>query len=242
MSKPLQEWKAIKKPEELLRAAQREFGSGLKLACSFSPEDIVIIEMLCEKGPADATVFAIDTGRLPEETYEVAEEVRRRYGIAIEWFYPDRDKVETLERTKGLFSFRESLDNRHECCGIRKVEPLRRALEGASAWITGRRQEQSVTRFGLDPVEEDNDRAGVLKFNPLASWTSREVWEVVRGRNLPYNKLHDRGYPSIGCAPCTRAVAVWDDERAGRWWWENPESKECGLHVASGGRERGRMI
>ncbi|MBZ0272712.1 phosphoadenylyl-sulfate reductase [bacterium] len=223
-------YKGIKDPRELLAAASRDFGAGLKLACSFGPEDIVIIDMLAQID-APAGVFAIDTGRLPEETYEVASRVAERFGLRVEWYFPQRDAVERLEREKGLHSFRDSVENRHECCGIRKVEPLMRAIKDLPAWITGRRQEQSVTRFALPLVEADPDRAGVLKFNPLAEWTSKDVWEYIRERELPYNRLHDKGYPSIGCAPCTRAIEPGEDERAGRWWWERPESKECGLHV-----------
>jgi len=236
MSRSINEWKAIEEPRELLKAAVLEFGQQFKLACSFGPEDIVIIDMLHEVNPDGVGVFAIDTGRLHEETFEVAEALRRRFGIAIDWYFPNRDDVESLERTKGLFSFRESLENRHECCRIRKVEPLGRALAGLSAWITGRRREQSVTRNRLDTVEQDADQPGVLKFNPLAGWTSGEVWAHIRAGDLPFNRLHERGYPSIGCAPCTRPVAPWEDERSGRWWWERPESKECGLHVAGEGK------
>ncbi|MCL4235378.1 MAG: phosphoadenylyl-sulfate reductase, partial [Deltaproteobacteria bacterium] len=202
------------------------------LACSFGPEDIVLLDLMHEVAPSLA-VFAIDTGRLNEETYDVAQRAADFFGVRIEWYAPDRDAVERLERAKGLYSFRQSLENRHECCGIRKVEPLGRALVGRAAWITGRRQEQSVTRFGLNCVEDDAERPGVLKLNPLAEWTSAMVWTHIRERGLPYNALHDRGFPSIGCAPCTRAVAPGEDERAGRWWWETPENKECGLHVAA---------
>jgi phosphoadenosine phosphosulfate reductase len=139
--------------------------------------------------------------------------------------------VEGLERTKGLFSFRESVENRKECCAIRKVEPLGRALEGMKAWVTGLRREQSVTRSDLRVVEEDPAHGGILKINPLADWTLEDTWAYVRTHGVPYNRLHDQGYPSIGCAPCTRAVRPDEDSRAGRWWWEQPEHKECGLHL-----------
>ncbi|MCB9489732.1 MAG: phosphoadenylyl-sulfate reductase [Deltaproteobacteria bacterium] len=227
----MEKFEGIKDPQKLLNEATAAYGRRLELACSFGPEDLVLIDMLSKTGN-EFGVFALDTGRLPEETLEVADEIRRKFAIEIRWMFPDTQAVEKLEREKGLFSFRESLDNRHECCGIRKVEPLNRALEGLSAWITGRRQEQSITRFDLAMVEVDQDREGVLKFNPLAAWTSRRVWSYVKDEGLPYNRLHDQGYPSIGCAPCTRAVGFWDDERSGRWWWETPDSKECGLHVA----------
>ncbi|MDA8126257.1 MAG: phosphoadenylyl-sulfate reductase [Deltaproteobacteria bacterium] len=199
------------------------------LACSFSVEDIAIIEIAREQGLAIG-VFALDTGRLDEETYEVAEAVSQRYGIRIDWFFPRRDLVETLEREKGLFSFRESLENRHECCRIRKVEPLGRALKGLSGWITGLRREQAVTRAALAPVERDELNGGLVKINPLLHWSETEVNEYARQRGIPINRLYGRGYRSIGCAPCTRAVRPGEDARAGRWWWESPEHKECGLH------------
>ena len=176
----------------------------------------------------------MDTGRLNEETYEAAEAVRRKLGLRIEWHFPDREVVEELERGKGLYSFRGSLENRHECCGIRKVEPLTRALSGLAAWITGQRREHGVTRTDLSIVEIDEAHGGILKLNPLAEWTTEQVDRFLQDRDLPYNRLHDAGYPSIGCAPCTRAVRPGEDPRAGRWWWERPEHKECGLHQRTG--------
>jgi len=178
----------------------------------------------------DAVVFALDTGRLNPETYECAEALRRRYGLKIEWYFPARERVEELERSKGLFSFRESIENRKECCGIRKVEPLRRALSNLDAWITGLRREQSVTRSDLQVLEIDNANGGIIKINPLAGWSLDDCWSFVRKNKIPWNSLYDRGYTSIGCAPCTRAIEPGEDQRAGRWWWENPEHKECGLH------------
>ncbi len=215
--------------EEILRVAVERTGGKLALACSFSIEDVVVIDLLRTVAPQTA-VFAIDTGRLNEETYAVAESVSQRYGIAIEWYFPERRAVEELERTKGLFSFRESLENRRECCRIRKVEPLQRALAGRAGWITGMRREQAATRDELSPLEIDTLNGGLLKANPLAHWTSKQVWDYAEQRRLPINPLHRRGYPSIGCAPCTRAVAEGESPRAGRWWWEDPEHKECGLH------------
>lgn len=215
--------------DDVLHFAVRTFGPKLTLASSFGLEDVVLIHALVDIAP-DADVFALDTGRLPEETYECAERIRERYGIAIRWFFPQPEAVEPLEREKGLFSFRLSVDNRKECCGIRKVEPLRRALEGKHAWITGQRREQSVTRLALNVLEPDGAHGGIWKFNPLADWTLADVWRYVRSNDIPYNRLHDQGYPSIGCAPCTRAIRPDEDQRAGRWWWEEPEHKECGLH------------
>jgi phosphoadenosine phosphosulfate reductase len=225
-------FQGVRDPYELLRRVERVLGASAGLACSFGPEDIVLIDMLRETAPS-VGVFAIDTGRLHEETYECAQRVADHFGFTVRWFFPEREAVEDLERAKGLYSFRKSLAERHECCGIRKVEPLNRALADLGGWITGRRQEQSVTRFALDPVEPDAERPGVLKFNPLAEWTSQQVWDHIQRRGLPYNVLHDRDFPSIGCSPCTRAVRPGEDERAGRWWWEQPENKECGLHQAA---------
>lgn len=220
-------------PEKVLAWALSEYHPGVALASSFSMEDIVLIAMMVGSRP-DARVFALDTGRLNEETYEAAEGLRRKFGVRIEWHFPDRAAVEELERTKGLYSFRDSLENRHECCRIRKVEPLSRALSGLRAWITGQRRAHGVTRAGLSVFETDGAHGGVLKINPLADWTDDQVRGYVRERDLPYNRLHDMGYPSIGCAPCTRAVRPGEDPRAGRWWWERPEHKECGLHGRSG--------
>ncbi len=216
--------------EDVLKWAINKFHPQIALACSFSPEDIVTAHMMVEIQP-NIRVFAIDTGRLNEETYQCAEAVRRRLGINIEWYFPKHEAVEELERKKGLFSFRTSLDARHECCNIRKVKPLSRALSGLEAWVTGLRQEQSVTRAKLDKVEHDDVHGGIAKINPLADWSAERVWEHIKKFNLPYNKLHDQGYPSIGCAPCTRAVEAGEHPRAGRWWWEDPEHKECGLHI-----------
>lgn len=226
-------------PEVVLAWALDAHHPNIALASSFSMEDIVLIAMMTEIR-SDARVFALDTGRLNEETYEVAEAVRAKLGIRIEWHFPDRAAVEELEREKGLYSFRESLENRHECCRIRKVEPLGRALAGLRAWITGQRRGQGVTRAELSIVETDRGHGGILKINPLAAWTGRQVETYIRERNLPYNRLHDAGYPSIGCAPCTRAVGPDEDPRAGRWWWERPEHKECGLHLpGEGGARKG---
>lgn len=216
-------------PEIILATGLEVTQGPVALACSFGVEDVVLIDLISTlKLPID--VFAIDTGRLNEETYQVAESVIQRYGIRLDWFFPERSEVERLEREKGVFSFRESLDNRRECCHIRKVEPLKRALTGLAGWVTGLRREQSVTRAGLEALERDATHGGLLKINPLIAWTEKEVWEYARRRRIPVNPLHNKGYPSIGCAPCTRAIAPGEPSRAGRWWWENPAHKECGLH------------
>jgi phosphoadenosine phosphosulfate reductase len=216
-------------PEEVLRWALGRFSRSLAVASSFSIEDCVVIDMAHAIAP-DVRVFALDTGRLPEETYQTADRVRDKYGIAIEWQFPERDKVETLVRTKGLFSFMESLDNRHECCGIRKVEPLGRVLAGLDAWVTGLRRDQSVTRAETAAVELDAGHGGLAKVNPIIGWDDEKIWAYADARRVPVHPLHKQGYPSIGCRPCTRAIKPGEHPRAGRWWWENPESKECGLH------------
>jgi len=216
-------------PADILRAGVEAAHGPVKLACSFSVEDVVIIDMAQELG-LTVGIFALDTGRLNEETYEVADAIEERYRMRIDWYFPCHEAVEKLLREKGPYSFRESLENRHECCHIRKVEPLGRALKGLTGWITGLRREQSVTRTDLAPIELDTANGGILKINPLLEWTETQVWDYAEARRLPTNRLHKQGYPSIGCAPCTRPVAPGEHPRAGRWWWENPENKECGLH------------
>lgn len=218
-----------KTAEALLKWALEKFPKTV-LASSFGAEDVVLIDMLVKLNPK-ARIFTLDTGRLNEETYDVMERIRRKYKISIESYFPDAAKVESLERAKGFYSFRDSIENRKECCGIRKVEPLNRALKGVDGWITGLRREQAVTRTDVKKIEKDETHGGILKFNPLADWTEKQVWDYIKTNQVPYNALHDAGYPSIGCAPCTRAIKPGEDVRAGRWWWENPEHKECGLHL-----------
>jgi phosphoadenosine phosphosulfate reductase len=216
-------------PVEILAAGCAAAQGPVKLACSFSVEDTVIIDIAHTAG-ISIGIFALDTGRLNEETYEVADAITDRYGIRIDWYFPQTEAVEKLERDKGLFSFRESLENRHECCGIRKVEPLGRALSGLAGWITGLRREQSVTRAELAHLEIDRNNGGILKMNPLLEWSEEQVLEYAKQRMIPVSRLYRQGYRSIGCAPCTRPVTPGEHARAGRWWWENPEHKECGLH------------
>lgn len=216
-------------PVEILCAGLAQISGPVALASSFSLEDVVLIDML-QNIDREVRVFAIDTGRLNEETYDIAETIRLRYNITIDWFFPDRDAVEQLERSKGLFSFRENIENRHECCHIRKVEPLQRALKGLAGWITGQRRQHGITRHDLRPLENDQANGNILKLNPLTYWDEEQVKEYIKERHLPINRLFHMGYSSIGCAPCSRAVQAGDDPRSGRWWWENPEHKECGLH------------
>jgi phosphoadenosine phosphosulfate reductase len=216
-------------PQETLAWALERFRGRIAVASSFSLEDCAVID-LCHAIDPNVRVFALDTGRLPEETYQTADRVREKYRLQIEWFFPDRARVEALERGKGLFSFMESLENRHECCDIRKVEPLGRALAQLDGWITGLRREQSVTRTDAGEIEFDAGHGGLAKLNPIIGWTEAALYAYADAHRVPIHPLHKKGYPSIGCAPCTRAIRPGEHPRAGRWWWENPESKECGLH------------
>lgn len=219
-----------KSPEELLKWALETYSPRIALASSFQCEESVLIDMMYKIRGSDFRVFTLDTGRLNEETYEIMERIREKYGISIESQFPDREAVEKLEKEKGLYSFRLSVDNRKECCKIRKIVPLNRMLSQLDAWITGLRKEQSVTRTDTPKVELDVPRKDMVKVNPLIEWSNDQVWEYIKKNDVPYNKLHDAGYPSIGCSPCTRAIKPGENIRAGRWWWEDPESKECGLH------------
>lgn len=219
----------ITEPIEILNKGLSCIDGPVTLASSFSREDIVLIDML-QQLQHKVRIFAIDTGRLNEETLEIAETIRLRYATEIDWYFPNQVAVETLEREKGLFSFRESLENRHQCCHIRKVEPLQRALKGFAGWITGQRREQGDTRIDLQPIQIDPNNGNIIKLNPLTYWSEEQVKDYIKQQRLPINRLHHTGYPSIGCAPCSRAVQPGEDSRAGRWWWESPEHKECGLH------------
>lgn len=195
-------------------------------------EDVVVLDLMW-RVRKDCRVFTLDTGRLNPETYDVMERVRDRYQIQLEVMFPKPELVEPMVRSKGLNLFYDSVENRKQCCGSRKVEPLGRALANLDGWVTGLRRDQAVTRTALRKVDVDADHGGMLKINPIADWDHQQVWDYIRKNDVPYNKLHDIGYPSIGCAPCTRVVKPGEDIRAGRWWWENPETKECGLHVKS---------
>ena len=195
---------------------------------SFGAEDMVLMDLIARdfRGIEIAT---LDTGRLPPETCELIERAAAHYRCKVKVYFPRHDAVERYVGVNGLNGFYHGVAQRKSCCEVRKVEPLERALAGRRAWITGLRREQSVTRLQLKAVALDADR-GLYKFNPLADWSDDDVWAYIRTRKVPYNVLHDRGYPSIGCAPCTRAVAPGEDQRARRWWWEAPGNKECGLH------------
>lgn len=218
-----------KSAEEILRWALDRFHPAIALASSFGAEDVVLIDLMC-KIQDKPRIFSLDTGRLHQETYDVMEWIREKYGVTIEVYFPKSDAVEKMVREKGMNLFYNSIENRKLCCNIRKVEPLGRALSGLQGWITGLRREQAVTRTSVPPIEYDADHGGLVKVNPIVEWKRDRVWDYIRTNKVPYNSLHDRGFPSIGCAPCTRAIKEGEDERAGRWWWEDPKLKECGLH------------
>ncbi|MBL8510878.1 MAG: phosphoadenylyl-sulfate reductase [Betaproteobacteria bacterium] len=203
-------------------------------ASSFGAEDMVLIDLIAREFPS-IEIFTLDTGRLPQATLDLMREAVSRYQFDLKTHRPDPAAVTIYVNTRGLNGFYDSLENRKACCAIRKVEPLKRALAGKAAWITGLRREQAVSRQNVAEVEHD-DSHGLTKFNPLIDWTNEDVWAYIRQHHVPYNKLHDKGYPSIGCEPCTRAIKPGEDPRAGRWWWEGKAGQqECGLHVAEEG-------
>jgi phosphoadenosine phosphosulfate reductase len=210
----------------LQRVAARYPSSAL--ASSFGAEDMVLTDLIA-KHALPIAIFTLDTGRLPGETYALIDRVREHYALPIEVHYPDARTLEAYVRANGINGFYRSIELRQRCCAIRKAAPLARALAGRSAWITGQRRAQSVTRNDLD-LEEFDVEHNLPKFNPLAAWTEDDVWDYLRANDVPTNPLHARGYPSIGCAPCTRAIEPGEDVRAGRWWWEQPGHRECGLH------------
>jgi phosphoadenosine phosphosulfate reductase len=199
------------------------------LASSYGAEDMVLMDMICKFAP-EIEIFTLDTGRLPKETYEVMQQAKAHYDREVKVYFPDATDVEDFVTNQGPNAFYDSVELRKQCCGIRKVKPLKRALAGKKAWLTGMRRTQAVTRSEL-PVSEWDEGFSLQKFSPLTDWSNGDVWAYIRAFDVPYNALHDQGYASIGCAPCTRAISAGEDIRAGRWWWEHPESKECGLHV-----------
>ncbi len=195
---------------------------------SFGAEGVVLSHLI-SRYTLEIETASLDTGRLPEQTYAVADALRQRYGLRIDWYFPDPQILGDFTQAHGVNAFYNSTELRHACCGIRKVEPLGRALVGKLAWITGRRRQQGHDRAVL-PEREWDEQRGILKFNPLAEWTHDDVWAFIRINEIPYSSLHDQGYPSIGCAPCSRAITVGEEPRAGRWWWEHDAVRECGLH------------
>ncbi|MBW3512416.1 phosphoadenylyl-sulfate reductase [Janthinobacterium sp. NKUCC06_STL] len=217
--------------EQTLTRIAADFSPAV-FASSLAAEDMVLTHMIL-KAKLPIGIFSLETGRLHQETLAVLDKVKTRYDHDITLYRPQPEAVAAYVEQNGLNAFYNSVEMRRECCRIRKVEPLGRALAGNKAWVTGQRRAQSTTRAELH-VQEDDAAHAMTKFNPLADWSEEDVWDYIRANDVPYNALHDQGYPSIGCEPCTRAVQPGEDVRAGRWWWENPDSKECGLHMVDG--------
>lgn len=220
---------ANKNSIEQLRYLAEQFKDKIAFSTSFGQEDQVITDLIFANN-IPIRIFTLDTGRMFEATYETWNETQKKYGKTIHAYYPKTEEVEKMVTEKGIYSFYDSLDNRKECCDIRKVFPLKRALAGVDLWITGLRSEQSITRTNLNLLEESS-AFNCFKFNLLLNWTLDEILNYLKNNNVPYNPLHDKGFVSIGCAPCTRAIQPGEDIRAGRWWWESKDKKECGLHV-----------
>ena len=218
--------------QDVLADAARRYPGRVAFASSLGLEDQVLTHMIAEAG-LDIPIFTLDTGRLYPETYDLIARTTARYGVTIHTYFPDANEVEEMVDTHGVNLFRESIELRKRCCGVRKVQPLRRAQRELDAWICGLRSGQGATRQKVEVAEWDD--ADLVKINPLAAWDEAGVWSYVRAHDVPYNPLHDAGFPSIGCAPCTRAVPEGEDARSGRWWWESAERRECGLHQRSGG-------
>lgn len=227
-------------PEEMLSWGLRNFGNRIALSCSFgAPEGMVLLDMMHRIDPA-VRVFVLDTGRLPQATYDLIDRVRDRYDKNVEMIFPDAERVQAMVRTDGPNLFYESVEKRQLCCRIRKVEPLNRYLADLDAWVSGLRRDQNVTRRDTPKLELDHAHGGIAKLNPIADWSHHQVLEYAHDHHVPLNKLNGKGYPSVGCDPCSRAIAAGDDPRAGRWWWESPDTKECGIHV--GEHEKGSGI
>ena len=216
---------------DILKWSIENFGNKIALASSFGAEDVVIIDMMVKIDKTKTKILTLDTGRLNQETYDVMDEIRKKYGISIESYFPNSQEVEEMVRGKGFNLMYESIENRKLCCGIRKVNPLNRALTSLDGWITGLRREQASTRLNIKKIEIDSSHNNILKINPIADWSEDMVWKYIKENEVPYNKLHDKGYPSIGCEPCTRAISKGENRRSGRWWWEESSQKECGLHL-----------
>ena len=223
-----QQWDKVE-PETMLRHFMEIYGDRIALSSSLSAEDQALTDMMLSINP-QARIFSLDTGRLFPETYALLDKTNLHYGIKIEVFCPHTEALQEMVNTQGINLFYESIEKRHLCCRVRKLEPLSRAFRTLDAWVCGLRRSQSVTRNNMQRVEWD-ELHGLLKINPLIDWSEEQVWAYVREHRVPYNKLHDQGFPSIGCQPCTRAVKPGEDIRSGRWWWEDPQHRECGLHI-----------
>jgi phosphoadenosine phosphosulfate reductase len=215
-------------PEEVLKFFLQEYGGRIALSSSMGAEDQVLTHMVCAIDPK-TRIFTLDTGRLFPETYDLIDATNKFFNTKIEVFFPESSSVEKMVARKGINLFYDSIESRKECCHVRKLEPLKRAFESLDVWICGLRKDQSITRFYSKMIEWD-EANGLIKVNPLINWSEEQVWAYIKQYDIPYNVLHDKSFPSIGCQPCTRAVASGEDIRSGRWWWEQPEHKECGLH------------
>ena len=218
-------------PQDILAWASQNLGSSVALATSFQVQGMVLVDMFAKTDP-EARIFTLDTGRLHSHTYDAMEKTREKYGINIEVLFPDRDEVEEMVTSRGVNLFYKSVENRRLCCQVRKTNPLNGFLKTLDGWITSIRADQTEQRADSSKFEIDYLHGRMLKINPILDWTTDQVWDYVRKNDVPYNKLHDMGYPSIGCAPCTRAVEEGEDPRAGRWWWERGSDKECGIHFS----------
>ncbi len=222
-------------PQEILTWGLENFGDKIALSCSFgAPEGLALLDMMHRIDPA-SRVFVLDTGRLPQATYDLMDRVRDRYDKTVEAIFPDAERVQSMVRDSGLNLFYESVEKRELCCRVRKVEPLNRFLSGLDAWVTGLRRDQSRLREKTPKIEIDRAHAGIAKLNPIADWSHEQVLDYVREHEVPINRLHAEGYPSVGCEPCSRAIGPGDDLRSGRWWWENSDLKECGIHLEEKG-------
>ena len=223
----------LKTPHEVLKWSLDNLHPRIAMASSFGAEDVVVIDMMMKINPK-ARIFTLDTGRLNQETYDVMDEIRKKYNMNIEVMFPDQNEVEQMVRVNGMNLFYHSAGNRKLCCGIRKVHPLNRMLSTLNGWITGLRADQTEVRLKANRIEVDEQHNGIIKINPIIEWTWEQTWDYIKKNDIPYNKLHDHGFPSIGCEPCTRAIKPGEPLRAGRWWWESDSQKECGLHADHG--------
>lgn len=223
----------LKTPQEVLKWSLDNLHPRIAMASSFGAEDVVVIDMIMKINPK-ARIFTLDTGRLNQETYDVMDEIRKKYNMNIEVMFPDQNETEQMVRVNGMNLFYHSIGNRKLCCGIRKVHPLNKMLSTLDGWITGLRADQTEVRLKANRIEFDEQHNGIIKINPIIEWTWEQTWDYIKKNDIPYNKLHDRGFPSIGCEPCTRAIKPGEPLRAGRWWWESDSQKECGLHADHG--------
>ncbi len=224
---------SLKTPQEVLKWSLDNLHPKIAMASSFGAEDVIVIDMLMKINPK-SRIFTLDTGRLNQETYDVMDAIRKKYNVNLEVMFPDQNEVEQMVRVNGLNLFYDSVGNRKLCCGIRKVHPLNRILSTLDGWITGLRADQTEVRSNANKIEFDEQHNGILKINPIIEWTWEQTWDYIKKYDIPYNKLHDKGFPSIGCEPCTRAIKSGEPLRAGRWWWESDSQKECGLHADHG--------